>query len=71
MMSQMDAVTKFDLDKHSCELITNAINAGYKAVAITDHNGCQAFPICYEIIKIIIREWKMRVKDLRACLGLN
>lgn len=51
MMSQMDAVTKFDLDKHSCELITNAINAGYKAVAITDHNGCQAFPICYEIIK--------------------
>ncbi len=51
MMSQMDAVTKFDLDKHSCELITNAINAGYRAVAITDHNGCQAFPICYEIIK--------------------
>ena len=51
MMSQMDAVTKFDLDKHSCELITNAINAGYKAVAITDHNGAQAFPICYEIIK--------------------
>ena len=51
MMSQMDAVTKFDLDKHSCELITNLINAGYKAVAVTDHNGCQAFPIIYEIIK--------------------
>ena len=51
MMSQMDAVTKFDLDKHTCELVSNAINFGYKAVAITDHNGCQAFPICYEIIK--------------------
>ena len=51
MMSQMDAVTKFDLDKHTCELVSNAIKFGYKAVAITDHNGCQAFPICYEIIK--------------------
>ena len=51
MMSQMDAVTKFDLDKHTSELVSNAIKFGYKAVAITDHNGCQAFPICYEIIK--------------------
>ena len=51
MMSQMDGVTKFDLDKHTCELITNCINAGYKGVAVTDHNGCQAFPIVYEIIK--------------------
>ena len=51
MMSQMDAVTKFDLEKHTSELVSNAIKFGYKAVAITDHNGCQAFPICYEIIK--------------------
>ena len=51
MMSQMDSVVKFDLDKHTCELISNAIKAGYRGVAITDHNGCQAFPICYEIIK--------------------
>jgi DNA polymerase III epsilon subunit family exonuclease len=51
MMSQMDGVTKFDLEKHTCELVTNAINAGYKAVAVTDHGGCQAFPIIYEIIK--------------------
>ncbi|MGN1322591.1 MAG: PolC-type DNA polymerase III [Bacilli bacterium] len=51
MMSQMDGVTKFDLDKHTCELVSNAINAGYRAVAVTDHNGCQAFPIIYEIIK--------------------
>ena len=51
MMSQMDGLTKFDLDKHTCELVSNAIKFGYKAVAITDHNGCQAFPISYEIIK--------------------
>ena len=51
MMSQMDGVTKLDLGKHTCELITNAINMGYKGVAITDHNGCQAFPIAYSLIK--------------------
>ncbi len=50
MMSQMDAVTKLDLDKHTCELVTNAIDMGYPAVAITDHSGCQAFPIMYELI---------------------
>ncbi len=51
MMSQMDGLTKFDLGKHTCELVTNAINMGYRGVAITDHNGCQAFPIAYSLIK--------------------
>ena len=51
MMSQMDGVTKLDLGKHTCELISRTIDMGYKAVAITDHNGCQAFPICYSLIK--------------------
>ena len=51
MMSQMDGVTKLDLGAHTCELITRCIDMGYKAVAITDHNGCQAFPICYNLIK--------------------
>ena len=50
MMSQMDGITKLDLGKHTCELVTNAINMGYRGVAITDHNGCQAFPIAYGII---------------------
>jgi len=50
MMSQMDGVVKLDLSKHTCELISNCIDMGYKAVAITDHNGCQAFPICYQLI---------------------
>ena len=51
MMSQMDGLTKLDLGKHTCELVTNAINMGYRGVAITDHNGCQAFPIAYSLIK--------------------
>ncbi len=51
MMSQMDGITKVNLDAHTCELVTRCINMGYRGVAITDHNGCQAFPISYEIIK--------------------
>ncbi len=50
MMSQMDGLTKVDLSKHTCELVTKAINMGYRGVAITDHNGCQAFPIAYSLI---------------------
>ena len=50
MMSQMDGLTKLDLGKHTCELVSRAIDMGYRGVAITDHNGCQAFPIAYGII---------------------
>ncbi len=50
MMSQMDGLTKLDLGKHTCELVEKCIKMGYKGVAITDHNGCQAFPIAYQII---------------------
>ena len=50
MMSQMDGITKVDLGKHTCELVSRAIDMGYKGVAITDHNGCQAFPIAFGII---------------------
>lgn len=50
MMSQMDGLTKLDLGKHTCELVERCIKMGYKGVAITDHNGCQAFPIAYQII---------------------
>lgn len=51
MMSQMDGVTKLDLGKHTCELVSNVIDMGYRGVAITDHNGCQAFPISYQLIR--------------------
>ncbi|MCR5787625.1 MAG: PolC-type DNA polymerase III [Bacilli bacterium] len=50
MMSQMDGITRLDLGKHTCELVSRCIAMGYKGVAITDHNGCQAFPIAYQII---------------------
>ena len=51
MMSQMDGLTRIDLGKHTCELVSRAIDMGYRGVAITDHNGCQAFPIAYGLIK--------------------
>ena len=50
MMSQMDGLTKLDLGAHTCELVERCIKMGYRGVAITDHNGCQAFPIAYQII---------------------
>jgi len=50
MMSQMDGITKLDLGKHTCELVDRAIKMGYRGVAITDHNGCQAFPIAFGMI---------------------
>ena len=50
MMSQMDGVTKLDLGKHTCELIDRAIKMGYRGVAITDHSGCQAFPIAFGLV---------------------
>ena len=50
MMSQMDGLTKVDLGKHTCELVSRCIDMGYRGVAITDHNGCQAFPIVYGLI---------------------
>ena len=50
MMSQMDGVTGVDLSKHTIELVSEAIRMGHNAVAITDHNGCQAFPIAYSTV---------------------
>ena len=72
MMSQMDGVTKLDLDKHTCELVTNAIDMGYSAVAVTDHSGCQSFPIVYELItgsnKGKIKKLKGKKEELEASL---
>ncbi len=44
MMSQMDGV----IDE--VKLVKNAIALGHRAVAITDHNGCQAFPHVFNTI---------------------
>ena len=63
MMSQMDGLTKLDLGKHTCELVSRAIDMGYKGVAITDHNGCQAFPIAYGIINSYNKNIKKQLKQ--------
>ena len=73
MMSQMDGVSKLDLDKHTCELVSNAIDMGYKAVAITDHSGCQAFPIAFELVtnynKGLIKKLKGKKEELEEKLN--
>ena len=50
MMSGMDGLTGVDLGKHTIDIVDEAIRRGHKAVAITDHNGCQAFPIAYSTV---------------------
>lgn len=63
MMSQMDGITKIDLTKHTCELVERAIQMGYRGVAITDHNGCQAFPISFGIIKGHNKAVRKKIKE--------
>ena len=50
-LSQMDGICAVDLKKHTNAIIDRAIKWGHRAIAITDHNGCQGFPIAYEIMK--------------------
>ena len=69
MMSQMDGVTKVDLAKHTNELVTNAINMGYRGVAITDHNGCQGFPIAYQLIKAHNKNIEDPTKHFKGLYG--
>ena len=68
MMSQMDGVSKLDLDKHTCELVTKCIELGYRGIGITDHSGCQAFPIVFELItahnKGLIKKLKGKKEEL-------
>ena len=43
-MSQMDGVAD------EVKLVGTAMNWGHKAIAITDHNGCQAFPHVFNLV---------------------
>ena len=69
MMSQMDGLTKIDLGKHTCELVSRAIDMGYRGVAITDHNGCQAFPIAYGIINSYNKKQEDPSKKFKGLYG--
>ena len=73
MMSQMDGVTKLDLGKHTCELVEKTIKMGYRGVAITDHSGCQAFPISFGIIKGhnkgIRKDLKTKIEEIETKLN--
>lgn len=73
MMSQMDGLTRLDLGKHTCELVSRCIDMGYKGVAITDHNGCQAFPIAFQIItgynKGVIKKLKSTKEEIEEKLN--
>ena len=44
-MSQMDGVAD------EIKLVETAMKWGHKAIAITDHNGCQAFPHVFNLVK--------------------
>ena len=69
MMSQMDGLTRVDLGKHTCELVSRAIDMGYRGVAVTDHNGCQAFPIVYGIIKSYNKKQEDESKKFKGLYG--
>ena len=71
MMSQMDGVTKLDLGKHTCELVERAIKMGYRGVAITDHNSCQAFPIAYGIINGYNKKIEDKSKHFKGLYGVE
>ena len=71
MMSQMDGVTKLDLGKHTCELVEKCIKMGYRGVAITDHNGCQAFPIAYGIINEHNKKIEDKSKHFKGLYGVE
>ena len=49
MMSAMDAVIPYE-EKNPNNIVKFAINLGHKAVAITDHNGCQAYPEVFHTV---------------------
>ena len=44
-MSQMDGVAD------EVKLVKQAMKWGHRAIAITDHNGCQAFPHVYNLVR--------------------
>ena len=63
MMSQMDGLV--DAKK----LVKTAYKWGHKAIAITDHNGCQAFPDVYHFVCDVNKELKEGEEPFKAIYG--
>ena len=61
-MSQMDGV----IDE--IKLVKQAIKWGHRGIAITDHDGCQAFPHVFNEVtshnKKILAPFKEKIKEL-------
>ena len=64
MMSQMDGV----IDE--VKLIKTAIKWGHRAIAITDHDGCQSFPHVFNEVtgynKKLLKTFKEKIKELEG-----
>ena len=62
MMSQMDGVND------EIKLVKQAIKWGHRAIAITDHDGCQAFPHVFNEVtsynKKLVSPYKDKIKTL-------
>ena len=69
MMSQMDGV----IDE--VKLVKTAMKWGHSAIAITDHDGCQAFPHVFNEVtsynKKLEAPYKDKIKELEAKLEEN
>ena len=63
MMSQMDGVVD------SVTLAKQARKWGHKAIAITDHNGCQAFPNVYHYVRDLNKNLKEGEEPFKAIYG--
>ncbi len=63
MMSQMDGAVD------AAKLVNQAHAWGHKAIAITDHNGCQAFPVVYRLIKSINKGIEKEEDKFKAIYG--
>ncbi len=62
-MSQMDGLCD------EVELVKQAIKWGHKAIAITDHNGAQAFPHVYNFVTSHNKELKENEEPFKAIYG--
>ncbi|MDD3392423.1 MAG: PolC-type DNA polymerase III [Bacilli bacterium] len=62
-MSQMDGLIE------PKTLVKEARKRGYKAIAVTDHNGCQAFPDAYHVVRDMNKSLKDGEEPFKVIYG--